>query len=650
MDAASLLEEVSPEIEHLVREALQSQGDLREYSKNIEKELREAENEAIKDYIHESVNIANLHNQIGDCDKILEDMEKMLLGFQGELGSLSSEIETLQKQSISMSVQLCNRQAVRGELSSFVDDMVVSDTLIRTILDTPATEPIFTDQLKILGQKAQFVNSVRDTKAAKDVADVIEKLTVRATAKVREYLLQQTYKFRKPVTNYQIPQNGLLKHKFFFEFLLKNERQVAKEIKDEYIDTMSKVYYSYFKTYAARLAKKQTSETATKDHVLAAAEEVKGKNPLFSLGSRADLLNDLEAPALVPHAWNGPPLPYEALFRSLIFTLVDNACREYLFLGDFFMVKTTILMDLFHQVMGKTLGQLLSVVDEGTSNSWDGIGLLLCAHIVLRLQMVTHKRAVPALDHLFSAALDYIWPAFDRALSANAFSLKGCETMPTDLMPHYITRRYAELSSGLAVIDAGFPQERVRKSLLWLAEEMEPNLIRMASAFQERSKQLVFLINNFDLILSVHMEKGQEPKESDRFRVSLNKKTAEYAEETLSPHFGTLIQFVREAENMIQGNHSQLLAKEEARVSAIIINFGATWKQAIDSVNREVMSSFPSFRTGATVLQQALTLLIQYYHRFQKILADHMPSLTSRQDLVNIHQLMVEVKKYKPNF
>jgi len=55
------------------------------------------------------------------------------------------------------------------------------------------------------------------------------------------------------------------------------------------------------------------------------------------------------------------------------------------------------------------------------------------------------------------------------------------------------------------VIDAGFPQERVRKCLVWLAEEMEPNLIRMASAFHERSKQLVFLINNYDLILSVHM-------------------------------------------------------------------------------------------------------------------------------------------------
>jgi len=62
------------------------------------------------------------------------------------------------------------------------------------------------------------------------------------------------------------------------------------------------------------------------------------------------------------------------------------------------------------------------------------------------------------------------------------------------------------------------------------------------------------------------------------------------------------------------------------------------------------MSSFPSFRTGAAVLQQALTLLVQYYHRFQQIISDYFPMLSSRPDLVNIHQVMVEVKKYKPNF
>jgi len=41
LDVASFLQGVNPEIEHLVRDALQSQGDLREYSKSVEKELVE---------------------------------------------------------------------------------------------------------------------------------------------------------------------------------------------------------------------------------------------------------------------------------------------------------------------------------------------------------------------------------------------------------------------------------------------------------------------------------------------------------------------------------------------------------------------------------------------------------------------------------
>ena len=36
-----------------------------------------------------------------------------------------------------------------------------------------------------------------------------------------------------------------------------HHRQVAREIKDEYIDTMSKIYFSYFKTYISKLLKLQ---------------------------------------------------------------------------------------------------------------------------------------------------------------------------------------------------------------------------------------------------------------------------------------------------------------------------------------------------------------------------------------------------------
>lgn len=65
-----------------LKEILKTGTDLRQYSKQVEKEFNEVENQSINDYIKESQNIASLHNQIGDCDTILERMESMLMNFQ----------------------------------------------------------------------------------------------------------------------------------------------------------------------------------------------------------------------------------------------------------------------------------------------------------------------------------------------------------------------------------------------------------------------------------------------------------------------------------------------------------------------------------------------------------------------------------------
>ena len=51
--------------------------------------------------------------------------------------------------------------------------------------------------------------------------------------------------------------------RFFTEFLMTHERHVAKEIRDEYVDTMSKIYYSYFKAYLTRLTKLQVWSTTS---------------------------------------------------------------------------------------------------------------------------------------------------------------------------------------------------------------------------------------------------------------------------------------------------------------------------------------------------------------------------------------------------
>lgn len=51
--------------------------------------------------------------------------------------------------------------------------------------------------------------------------------------------------------------------------------------------------------------------------------------------------------------------PYETLFRSQHYALLDNGCREFLFLCDFFMVAGNSGLDLFNSIMGKTLSMFL---------------------------------------------------------------------------------------------------------------------------------------------------------------------------------------------------------------------------------------------------------------------------------------------------
>lgn len=87
---------VEPQLEvEEIQEILNTGTDLRQYSRQIEKQFKEVENKSIEDYIKESQNIAYLHNQIGDCDSILERMEQMLMNFQVSVPSFNYNIVLL---------------------------------------------------------------------------------------------------------------------------------------------------------------------------------------------------------------------------------------------------------------------------------------------------------------------------------------------------------------------------------------------------------------------------------------------------------------------------------------------------------------------------------------------------------------------------
>lgn len=655
----------------LVKEALKTGVDLRQYSRQVETELQQIEQASIKDYIKESQNIASLHNQITACDSILERMEGMLSSFQSDLSSISSEIQTLQQQSVSMNMRLKNRQAVRSQLSQLVDELVVPSTMISVILDSPVTEQEFLEQLHELNNKINFAKelSFRETLACSDIQDIVDRLKIKAVTKIREFILQKIYSFRKPMTNYQIPQNTLLKFRFFYQFLLANERTVAKEIRDEYVDTMSKIYLSYFKSYSGRLLKVQYEDVADKDDLMGVEDtakkgffskpSLKSRNTIFTLGQRGAILSpaELEGPILIPHAAQrgDSRYPYETLFRSQHYALLDNGCREFLFLSDFFMVAGNSALDLFNSIMGKTLSIFLKNLSTYLSDCYDSIAVFLCIHIILRFRAIVAKRNIPALDKYLEAVLELLWPRFELILEMNIQSIRNTDPQKLgvlDTRPHYITRRYAEFSSAIVSINQTFPNERTNTLLGQLQIEVENFVLKMAAEFPSRRDQLIFLINNYDMMLSVLMERAaDDSKEVESFQQLLLARTQEFIEEILSPPFGGMIAFVKESEALMEKGQLDKLKNDEARITQLVRGFSGTWKQSVEALSQDVMRSFTNFKNGTSIIQGALTQLIQYYHGFHKVLSQPtFRSLAVRSELINLHHLMVEVKKHKPNF
>lgn len=75
----------------------------------------------------------------------------------------------------------------------------------------------------------------------------------------------------------------------------------------------------------------------------------------------------------------------------------------------------------------------------------------------------------------------------------------------------------------------------------------------MAAIFQTRKDQLIYLINNYDLVLGVLMEHTRDnSKEAEAFREQLTARSGEYVDEILAPHFGGIIQFVKDCELMLE--------------------------------------------------------------------------------------------------
>ncbi|KAF0539370.1 Vps52-domain-containing protein [Gigaspora margarita] len=657
--------------DEFVREAFAKGMDLREYARNIEKELSGIEREHEIDYINQAKNFIELHNQIQSCDQTLATMENMLSVFQMDLGNISTEIQTLQDKSFSMNIKLKNRTAVEKNLSTVLEGTVISPSMIKVITEDDVDEA-WLAYLMELNKKMTYVKNgqTNNIKAIRDVGPELEKLRLKATEKIRDFLLNKIRSLRIPNTNVQILQQSvLLKYKALYQFVIERYSDVAFEIMHNYINTMRWYFFNHFERYNRTLQKLQNpigdkfsmigyDENIRKGGLFGSGKiALQDKTNMFALGNRIDTLRNQDAGVILVHVAENKnqKYPYEALFRSFNLTFIDNASSEYLFIVEFFAKndKPNVdwAKDIFAEIFDTTIKMGLNSTKQYVETTYDAIGILLCIRLNTQFALELQRRRVPALEGYTNQTNMLLWPRFQAIMDTQIESVRKAtnKLVVKDVHPHHITRRYGEFSASILILNEDYNDPILSNNLLRLRNEVEQFLEKTAGAFDEHKNSLIFLINNYDLIITILGETGGKAVETDvnHFRELLNSKISGFVEEELQPHFSSLISFIKQIDQGID-----ITTIESDVFDQISSDFAATWRQSITSINTSVIQHFTNFKNGTSILHAVLGQLILYYTKFCNILEERVNdgSVRIKHQSVGVQSVMVEIKKFRSNF
>ncbi|XP_066389078.1 vacuolar protein sorting-associated protein 52 A-like [Miscanthus floridulus] len=636
---------------------------LREYTKGVENNIRQIELDSIQDYIKESENLVSLHDQIHDCDNILSQMETVLTGFQTEIGSISSEIKVLQEKSMDMGLKLKNRKAAESKLSKFVEDIIVPPRMIDIIVDGEVNDE-YMKTLETLSKKIKFIDAdpmVKSSKALKDVQPEVERLRQKAVSKIFEFVIQKFYALRKPKTNIQILQQSvLLKYKYTIIFLKEHAKEIYAEVRAAYIDTMNKVLSAHFWAYIQALEKLQMDiatstdllgvETRSTGFIFSIGKEpLKTRPSVFALGERINILKENDQPALIPHIAEAKShkYSYEVLFRSLQKLLIDTATSEYLFTDDFFGEES-----IFHDIFAGPI----QVVDEHFNavllNCYDAIGIMLMIRIIHQHQLIMFKRRIPCLDSYLDKVNMSLWPRFKMVFDLHLNSLRNANIKTLwedDVHPHYVTRRYAEFTASLAHLNVEHGDGQLDLNLERLRMAIEDLLVKLAKMFAKPKLQTIFLINNYDLTISILKEAGTEGgKAQQHFEEVLKSNIAIYVEELLLEQFSGLIKFVKSRPADETATNSEKASIAE--VEPLVKDFASRYKAAIELMHYDVITSFSNFLCGMEILRATLAQLLLYYTRLTECVKRINGGSALNKDLVSISSILFEIKKYSRTF
>ncbi|KAJ2901188.1 Vacuolar protein sorting-associated protein 52 [Coemansia aciculifera] len=682
---AEVPEEGLPDMQNdeLIKSVLTRGVDLRQYSRQIEKELNELEDEQLASYEEHEGALLELDSEIKSCDEVLENMERLLVNFKSSLGAINNDIQSLQNDSLSMSVKLKNRVVAEKQLDKIIQGVVVPPDAVRLICNGEVNERYLECLVEINKRIAYMrVHSKQHKRlrAFQEIQPELDRLCFKASSKLREFLLDKINVLRSLNSNAHVLQSSIfLKYRFFNHFLIERHPEAAVEVRDSYIHIMRQYYLDHFETYQRGLMKLERvvadktdvigMEESNKLSLFGTAKPVaRDKANVFNLGARgaASLVDSEDSPRAIVlsiASEANEKYTFEALFRSYSLALVDNATTEYEFIMQFFVspkarqriTGSDMARMVFSHIFDPSMRVGEHFLKAYLETTYDALGVLLCVRIMSQLTSELQRRQVPVLDSYVNSMNMLLWPRFQAILDGHIESAKRLASYKSkskiDTQPPAIVRRYAELASSLLRLNQGYNTHVVALSLARLRTEVQAYLTHVADGSSDKHASLVFLINSYDLLLTVLYENGFSEREEEvsSWKQEFATTVMAFAESELEKHFGYLKQFVVDAER--QSDIGQISADELGRTASV---FNGEWRGQISAINSSIIQSFSNFRTGTEILHVVLGQLIIYYTRFHSLydkrIARRVAGASEICQPVGVQSVMVDIKKYRNNF
>lgn len=482
--------------------------------------------ESITNYNEEVKQFEQLHENISSSDDQLKQLQDHLREFHNELNDISSDMEQLQDRSLQLTGKIEIRQQAEEQLRQVVDQIVLSPSVINTILNKEISRE-WRNALENVKSRRQQITYEGDARRS------LELLIIKATERIRDFVVANIKEMRKADCDATKIQNLLTEYSDLFEFLHSENEPLADGLRQAYINT-ARWFYSnrfnkYIKAIETLLPSSQDSTLVGDDFSTQGKRLFGGRNTQndtqslgsdsLSIGMRRHIIEE-DSPVLKPTSPNQQKLTYsEQAYRSVNLVLLDNACEEYKFLRQFFkFAPESEVKTIFQHVFGATIQQAHAftrtaiIADNNNNSNVDTYAVLLSIRIIQSIERAAQSRRVPILEDYCNLEIITLWPKFQQVMDAQCGSVRRAASRSAALsqatsapsLPHAVTQQVSTFMYGLlSLCNENSAGEPLDASIRRLSSEFESFLTKVSAAIKTDLDRERFLKHNYALLNTV---------------------------------------------------------------------------------------------------------------------------------------------------